>query len=56
MLNLSVLVPVYNEEKILKDNTIRLYNHLNRLKVIKNFEILICDNGSKDRTFDIAKK
>lgn len=51
---LSVVVPVYNEEKILEKNMEVLDNHLKRLKI--NHEIILSENGSKDNSREICKK
>lgn len=56
MKSLSVIIPVYNEQEILEKNSLELLNYLKNLKKIENFEILLCDNGSTDSTFEIAKK
>ena len=54
MKSVSILIPVLNEENILEKNTDVLMNYLSELKV--NFEILICDNGSTDKTIEIGNK
>jgi len=51
---ISVLIPVYNEEQIINQNTKRLFNFLKRKKI--EFEILICDNGSTDSTAKKGKR
>ena len=51
---LSVIIPVYNEEKIIEENTKRLIQYLNSLK--KPNEILIFSNGSSDSTDALGKK
>ena len=50
---ISILIPVYNEEKIIVKNVKRLVNFLDELKV--PYEILICDNGSTDKTPMLGK-
>lgn len=45
---LSIIIPVYNEEKIIAKNTEKLYSFLKNLGV--KFEIIIVDNGSTDET------
>lgn len=48
---LSIVIPAYNEEKTI-DNCIKsLFN-----QSYKNFELIIVDDGSKDRTTKIVKK
>jgi len=51
----SIVIPVFNEEKILLTQIKKLQKFLN--KFYKNhYEILLIDNGSKDRTFYLAKR
>ena len=47
---LSIIIPVYNQEKLLKES-------LKKIKTIfsKNIEIIIVDDGSIENTFGIAK-
>jgi glycosyltransferase involved in cell wall biosynthesis len=42
------LVPTYNEEK-------NISQVINRLKRVRNVRIVVIDDGSKDRTYEIAK-
>lgn len=51
----SLIIPVYNEEKILEKNILSLYSYLKSLKVIKRFEIIAVDNGSIDETLNILE-
>jgi peptidoglycan-N-acetylglucosamine deacetylase len=48
---ISVLVPAYNEEKVLGKtlNSILASNY-------KNFEVIVIDDGSSDKTLEVAKK
>lgn len=50
---LSVIIPVFQEEKILYD-TLKLYD--NNLKKKFNFELIISDGGSTDSTIKIAQQ
>lgn len=50
---ITLIVPAYNEEDSIKDITERSYN---AIKNIKNFEILIIDDGSNDGTFNNIPK
>jgi len=50
----SVMIPVYNEEEVIYENTEKLINFLE--KTFQNFEILICSNGSNDNTVRIGKE
>ena len=49
---LTVFVPVFNEEGLLTENTNRLHEYLQSLKI--PYEIIIGSNGSTDRTVQIA--
>lgn len=51
--SISVVVPAFNEEKDLRSSINVIYKYLNELDVT-NFEILIIENGSTDRTAEIA--
>ncbi len=52
---ISVVIPAYNEENNLRDSIKIIYKYLT--KIVGNyFEILIIENGSTDRTADIAKE
>lgn len=50
---ISIIIPVFQEEKILED-TLKNYNEILRKKY--EFELIISDGGSTDRTIEIAKK
>ncbi len=52
MKGVSVIIPVYNEEKIIEKNTAKLVRFLGSKGV--RFEIIIASNGSTDRTPEIA--
>lgn len=51
---LSVVIPVFNEERIIRQNLSRVINFLNK----KNYrwELIIVDDGSVDTTLTIAKQ
>ncbi len=49
---LSVVIPVYNEEAILRAAVVDLLERLEEMKI--PFEILIAENGSRDGTVAIA--
>ncbi len=51
---LSIIIPVYNEEELLAVNTQRLIAYLARLGV--SYEIIIASNGSVDRTVEIGNE
>jgi len=50
---LSIVLPVFNKECIIKENIELLTSYLSSKKYI--FEILIVDDGSTDKTSEIAK-
>ncbi len=51
-MNLSIIIPVYNEEKILGE----VLDNVKKLIALKNYEaeIIVVDDGSKDKTSEIA--
>lgn len=49
----SILIPVHNEERIIVQNTMKLFKFLKKMNI--PFEIILSDNGSKDRTLELAK-
>src|SRR3989344_4708815 len=49
----SIFIPVYNEEKILEKNILKVKNKMSEF--YDNFEIIIVDDGSTDSTSRIAK-
>lgn len=52
--DLTVILPAYNEEENLEKCVHETIKSFNQLK--KSYEIIIIENGSKDKTFEIAKK
>lgn len=55
MKNFSIIIPIYNEEKILKNQVLRIIQGINKLKLLLNYEIILVENGSTDDTCRIAK-
>ncbi len=55
---LSIIVPVYNEEKKIVENALNIYNTLSCYKF--DFELIFSDDGSSDDTYarlrDLAEK
>ena len=51
----SIIIPVYNEAKILRGQVLRILAGLERLKLPVKYEILLVDNGSTDDTCKIAE-
>jgi glycosyltransferase involved in cell wall biosynthesis len=52
--HLSVVIPVYNEEGILRGSVLELREKLKPFD--RTYEILVCENGSRDRTVEIGKE
>lgn len=52
-MHLSIIVPAYNEGKVLKKNLLKILGYLNGNKY--DWEVVVIDDGSRDNTFDIAK-
>ena len=50
----SILIPVYNEEGILDQSVRDLAQGCDALGI--SYELLLCENGSKDRTVEIAEQ
>ena len=50
MVKISIIIPTFNSEKFLK---ITLKSILSQ--TYKNYEVIVCDNYSKDRTKNIVK-
>lgn len=53
-IELSVVIPIYNEEKILEESVKELLQGLNEAAL--DFEIILAENGSKDQTVPIAER
>jgi len=51
MINLSIVIPVYNEEAVIKETYQRLMNIIEPLKVA--YELIFVDDGSTDKTYEI---
>ncbi len=49
----SIVIPVYNEEEIIESNVKKLIKFLHSYN---DYEIIIANNGSTDKTLDKAKK
>lgn len=54
MKKLSVIIPVYNEDEVVVKNTERLIGFLNKMHV--RYEIILCDNGSTDKTPKLGRR
>jgi len=55
-MNIEFCLPVYNEEKILKNNVIKLLNYCLRQKFKFNWKIVLIVNGSDDNSAAIGKE
>lgn len=57
---LAIVVPCYNEEEVLPDSIVKLRRVLNEMKesgsINKKSFLLLVDDGSKDRTWEIIKE
>jgi len=52
-MSFTIIIPVYNEEELIVKNADKLVEYLKKLK--ENFEIIIVDNGSTDKTVELGK-
>lgn len=51
--HVSVVIPVYNEEGLLRGSVLELEDKLRHFGW--SYEILLCENGSRDRTVEIGR-
>ena len=51
--HVSIVIPIYNEEGILRGSVLELQEKLRRFNW--PYELLLCENGSRDRTVEIGK-
>ncbi len=52
--HLSVVIPVYNEEGLLRGSVLELEDKLRRFGW--TYELLLCENGSRDRTVELGRE
>src|SRR5436309_1327663 len=52
--HVSVVIPVYNEEGILRGSVLELREKLRPFGF--SYELVLCENGSRDRTMEIGKE
>lgn len=50
-MKVSIVIPAYNEEKSIEKTIKTLLN-----QSYKDFEIIVVDNNSKDKTYEITSK
>ena len=56
MKSFSLIIPVYNEEEILEKQVNRLITEVDNLASYGEYEILLVEKVSSDRTYSIAQK
>lgn len=57
MKNFSIVIPVYNEQEILKRQIDKIISKIKKLNLASSsYEIIIVENGSTDSTYQIAKR
>lgn len=56
MKSFSLIIPVYNEEEILKKQITRLMAEIEKVLPQAEYEILLVENGSRDKTYQIGLK
>jgi glycosyltransferase involved in cell wall biosynthesis len=56
MINISLILPCYNEEAILSNNLSVFYHYISSSKYKDSFELIVVNDGSKDRTGEIAEE
>jgi len=54
LLSLSIILPCFNEEAIIRQNVLQVLSYLESKKNKYSYEILLINDGSKDRTGEIA--
>jgi glycosyltransferase involved in cell wall biosynthesis len=52
--DVSIVIPIYNEEGILRGSVLELREKLRPFGFA--YELLLCENGSRDRTMEIGKE
>ena len=55
MASVEIVLPVYNEERVLADSVSKLHPYMSS-NVFHEWRIVIADNGSTDATFDIGTR
>jgi glycosyltransferase involved in cell wall biosynthesis len=52
----SLVLPAYNEEAILEPNLVEIFAYLDRLRDRYRWQVILVNDGSRDRTGEIADK
>ena len=52
----SIIIPIKNQEKTVQNNLIRLIRKLKKIKFLANWEIILVDDGSTDKTINRNSK
>ena len=52
--DVSILIPIYNEEEILEESVRDIIQGADPLGI--SYELVLCENGSKDRTVEIGER
>lgn len=55
MKKIIIILPTYNEEMVVKENTLKVFDFCQKSLKDFDWQILIADNGSTDKTVEIAK-
>lgn len=53
MNDLSVVIPVFNEEAILVDAIETIIEEVSRIENLQSFELVVVDDGSRDKTWEL---
>ena len=55
-MTLNIVIPVLNEEKSLQYGVEKTISYLENVSIVNNVYITIADNGSTDKTGEIAEQ
>jgi dolichyl-phosphate beta-glucosyltransferase len=54
-MNISIIIPAYNEEKRIESTLKKMITFLKKAQKIKQYEIIVVDDCSQDKTLDILE-